>query len=190
MSQNVAWIDLETTGTDENKDSILEIACIVTNKQWIELDRINLIIKPDPMPENISPIVLDMHTKNGLWNDSIYKGISIKDADWKFNGFLQQYLGGVKTLVLAGSGVSHFDNRFIQAQLPISKSKLTFWSYDIGAIRRFFECAGIKGIIKNVKKHRAMGDIEQHLEDWVKSIDYVKLAMKALDSKITGEKYE
>jgi oligoribonuclease len=171
--QNVAWIDLETTGTDEHKDSIIEIACIVTNKQWVEQDRVNIIIKPDPMPENISPVVLDMHTKNGLWNDVVSNGIPIKDADWKFNEFLGQYLGGAKSLVLAGSGVSHFDSRFIHTQLPISAQRLTFWTYDVSVVRRFFECAGIKGI-KNVKKHRAMGDVEQHLADWITALERMK----------------
>lgn len=175
MSQNVAWIDLETTGTNETKDSIIEIACIVTNKQWVEQDRINIIVKPDPMPVNIAPVVLDMHQKNGLWNDVLAQGIPIKDADWKFNEFLGQYLCGTKSLILAGSGVSHFDNRFIRSQLPISAARLTFWSYDVANVRRFLECCGIKSI-KNVKKHRAMGDIEKHLEDWVWAIELIQAA--------------
>jgi oligoribonuclease (3'-5' exoribonuclease) len=80
---------------------------------------------------------------------------------------------GVKSLILAGSGVSHFDNRFIKVQLPVSSKCLTFWSWDIGAVRRFLECAGVKGV-KNVKKHRAMDDIEQHIQDWVWAVNVIK----------------
>jgi oligoribonuclease len=173
--QNVAWIDLETTGTDEHKDSILEIACIITNKQWIEQDRINIIVKPDPMPTNIAPVVLDMHQKNGLWTDVVSNGQPLATADAFFMDFLRGNLGGAKQLVLAGSGVSHFARRFIAAQLPLSEKLLTYWSYDVGVVRRFFECCGIKK--KQVSKHRAMGDIEQHLADWTRYLEEFKRGM-------------
>lgn len=173
MSQNVAWIDLETTGTNEKVDKVIEIACIITNKNWLKQDSFNAVIHPEPMPKNIAPIVLDMHTKNGLWGDVMASSLTTEGADINFAQFLSGHLGGVKQLVLAGSGVSHFDRRFIDAQLPISAKLLTFWSYDVGSVRRFLECAGIKGI-KNVKKHRAMGDIEQHLEDWITAITIAK----------------
>jgi oligoribonuclease len=173
MSQNVAWIDLETTGTDEKHDSIIEIACIVTSKQWQEQARMNIIVKPEGFPPaDVHPVVLDMHLKNGLWNDVVSQGISTTNADKLFSSFLGLNLSGAKQLVLAGSGVSHFDRRFIDAQLPLSAKFLTFWSYDVGVVRRFRECAGIKE--KQVKKHRAMDDIQQHLFDWMRYIEEFK----------------
>lgn len=66
----IVWLDLETTGLDPKKHSILEIAMIATDDNFNQID--------DPFTAVIQPLhlrgyevadkyVLDMHTKSGLW---------------------------------------------------------------------------------------------------------------------------
>ena len=67
---NLAWIDLETTGTDEEAGSILEIGLTVTDTELHPLDGWETLVVPDivhvaEMPEKVR----EMHTRSGLLDE-------------------------------------------------------------------------------------------------------------------------
>src|SRR5687768_4811845 len=69
----VCWLDLETTGTDERVDEILEVGVVLTSPDWLEvyaekswvrcLSVERLKWHRDRVPE----VVQLMHEQNGLW---------------------------------------------------------------------------------------------------------------------------
>jgi oligoribonuclease (3'-5' exoribonuclease) len=67
---------------------------------------------------------------------------------------------------LAGSGVPHFDRKFIKRDLPFFDSTLTHYALDIGSTRRQLELAGIT-ISTNFgfKSHRAVEDAAMHAQE-------------------------
>jgi len=129
-----------------------------------------VLVKPAGLDDmEINSHVLDMHMRNGLWKDVQENGRTVEDARGTICEYLRQFSTGKrKQHILAGSGVSHFDNRFIKAQYPEVAALLTFWSYDVGVLRRAFESAGRKDLLGKPpkKNHRASDDARLHYEEW------------------------
>lgn len=168
---HLLWVDLETTGTDEDLDSIIEIGVILTDMELNELDAMGVIV--DPTDEALlrlgrNPVVSEMHKANGLLRDLETSVAYHRDtADTRVVEFLKFH--GVKhhRVMLAGSGVSHFDRRFIKAQLPCTNAYLAYPCMDIGVVRRAWEMfsgAELPYAEPN-KNHRALDDIRFHLEE-------------------------
>jgi|HubBroStandDraft_2_1064218.scaffolds.fasta_scaffold18594_6 oligoribonuclease len=166
------WMDLETTGTDEHKDEILEVACVLTDSNLAELSSYETTIWPDGwdhddgLPETIDSYVFQMHTKNGLWEDCAQQGITLAQAQHDIA--IRLRLTGRPQYVLAGSGVSHFDRRFLDAQMPLVTEWLKYYSIDVGVLRRTLRLIGCGDLVPDGpenKAHRAMADIRSHLDE-------------------------
>ena len=167
----IAFIDLETTGLDEHKDPIIEWGIVMVNETTLEAaGELAVVVAPPSLDDlNINSHVLDMHMRNGLWDDIHKNGVLVEEAREIIIEFLKSHSTGKrKQHILAGSGVSHFDNRFIKAQYPEVAALLTFWSYDVGVLRRAFESAGRKDLLGKPpkKNHRASDDARLHYEEW------------------------
>ena len=172
---NWAWVDVETTGVDIEKDKVLEIAVIVTNSELVELAELDLVINDYADPNFIiNPFVLDLHTRNGLWTEIVNHGIGIVEANERLGNFLTDNLGGRKQLIQAGSGVSHFDSKFIAKNFPEASKLLTFWTNDAAILKRAFEAAGFKSPKKGRKDTRGLADVRQHIEEWKGYVEKLK----------------
>jgi len=64
---NLAWLDLEMTGLDPERDVIIQAALIITDRELTPLNEYSCdIYQPDDTLARMSPFVRDMHEKNGL----------------------------------------------------------------------------------------------------------------------------
>lgn len=66
----IVWCDLETTGLDPRKGSILEIALVATDDDFNVIgEPFTSVVQPLHLRgyEVVDQYVRDMHTKNGLW---------------------------------------------------------------------------------------------------------------------------
>ena len=64
---NLAWLDLEMTGLDPQRDVIIQAALIVTSRELEPVEEYCCdIYQPDEALARMSPFVRDMHEKNGL----------------------------------------------------------------------------------------------------------------------------
>lgn len=173
--QYVAWLDLETTGTDEKRDPIIEVGvALCEDTPGMEpVDEFQAVIDPGPtfwaaFPRNVDGVVLGMHDANGLW-DEARAGVPLDVVDVDLADWLQGY-AGKKRVVLAGSGVSHFDRRFIAAQMPLTDQWLTFWSLDVGSVRRMLRRTApalVRPERTEAKAHRALVDALDHRDEWL-----------------------
>jgi len=175
MNEFLLWTDLETSGTDENRDKILEIACIVTSTGLEELGAYEAVIWPDgwedaagspPASLDIDPYVMKMHTDSHLWEDCAQSGVSVRAAEAELIRWLG-LVGKRHEFVLAGSGVSHFDRRFLAAQMPDLTGWLRYYSIDVGVLRRTLGLIGRDDLVRPApdKPHRAMADVRIHLDE-------------------------
>ena len=163
---NWAWVDCETTGVDVEKDKVLELACVVTTPDLVEIAEFDVVIANGDMIGEINPFVLDLHTRNGLWTEIANCGVSRLEAEEMFGNFLDTNLGGRKQLIQAGSGVSHFDSKFIAKNFPEASKLLTFWTNDAAVLKRGFEFAGYKSAKKGRKDTRGLHEVRNHIEEW------------------------
>lgn len=177
-----AFIDIETSGSDEHNDDLLEFGMAV-----VDLDRPadilifgKWLIKPTiPLLDVMGaadPIVLDMHRANGLWADlEAGLGENIDDVDLSISLILEnlrlnQDGEEQRKIALAGSGVGHFDSRWIRYRMPRTAKHLTYWTLDVGVLRRACKYAGRPDLVLEGtadKTHRALDDALFHHQEWL-----------------------
>jgi oligoribonuclease len=175
---HILVLDLETTGTDERFDLILETAGILVSADTlVEVDRWNTLhrITTEAL-RTLDPYVHTMHTKNGLLDD-LAKSTDFgtdASADSAWTAWLKDVTRSSKHVALSGSGVAHFDSRFLRLKMPHFTKALTYFTLDVGVVRRIAtDLATVDPTIlpdQNKKTHRAMDDAEFHLEElrfWV-----------------------
>lgn len=174
MTNKILWVDLETTGTDEKTGKILEIGAIVTDDshELNELAELS-VVEPlkCPWQHLDTQVVFDMHMANGLIADCVaaYKDFNervLGGVQITFHQFINEHFPKGK-IPLAGSGVGHFDRRWIVEQLGFG-SRLTYWSYDIGCVRRFLQLANVElpgYTAPENKAHRGLDDVKDHLAE-------------------------
>ena len=172
LTDHLLWCDLETTGSDEKAgDEIIEIGCVLTTHDLKELGTFTCVVRPSPlalgrMMQN--PVVKAMHEKNGLLDyvltaaeDQRPHQVTRRLLDWL------DAAGAPAKLVLAGSGVGHFDRRFIERYMPQLAQRLRYWVIDIGVIRRAHQMwvGDVISCANDRKTHRALDDAKCHLEE-------------------------
>ena len=175
----ILFLDLETTGTNEEKDNIIEIGLSMIDAtkapEYPELDAINLIVKPtdDALRRLIDKdVVFEMHQKSGLYDylrnpELAHHVNSLEDAEFKAIAFLDRFVAGdTSHIPLGGSGVLHFDRKFIKRWLPKFDKRLTYWAYDMGVFRRSFQKAGVAPYSQEAKTHRALDDARVHADEF------------------------
>lgn len=172
------WLDFETTGLDEFKDKVIEVAAILTDDGFRELQVVNQLISLPPgyahWEEWSDKFVVDMHKKSGLykdWNAAVAGGTATNylDAEDLICDMLP--VGG--KVILAGSGVSHFDFRFIRRYMPALAERLFWCPLDVGQIEEWLKVSGRKNCTYDEMKpserarktHRALDDIRYHLDE-------------------------
>jgi len=164
------WCDLETAGTDETRDPILEVAFLVTRENLAALASYGKVIRPampvDQVRAASVPDVRKMHDVNGLWGECAASDTSLAQADHQVTTMLRT-LGSRHDFVLAGSGVAHFDSRFIRAQMPAVSQWIRYYCIDVGVIRRTMYLLGRDDLVRPAdgKTHRAMDDVLLHLSE-------------------------
>eukprot|EP00879_Flechtneria_rotunda_P020165 GHRR01021206.1.p1 GENE.GHRR01021206.1~~GHRR01021206.1.p1 ORF type:complete len:236 (+),score=83.53 GHRR01021206.1:192-899(+) len=137
LADPLIWIDLEMTGLDIDKDTIIEIACIVTDgslQQVIEGPSI-AIHHPDSVLDNMNDWCKEHHVKSGLVQQVRDSSISLQQAEQQVLEFIQQHTE-YKTAQLAGNSV-HVDRLFLQRHMP---QLLEHLHYRIVDVSTFKEC--------------------------------------------------
>lgn len=170
------WIDLETTGLDENADPILEIAMIVTDAaapfKVISESAFAILPEGQEWPRRMDAFILRMHHDSGLLAEVLDHGAKLQDV-------VQQLIAALRAVsrkhdfIMAGSGNSHFDHRFLDAQMPRLSSWLVYPNVDVGVLRRSLVHYGLESLVDEARaagfvdpaegQHRALNDIRRHL---------------------------
>ena len=167
----IVWVDLETTGSADDSE-IIEIGSVITNtKDFSILSEFSQVIRCSAAGiERIraNPVVLNMHTKNGLLAElERGDGIPLWHADDLMSSWITGVVGAsTEHIPLGGSGVSHFDRKFIRRDLPKVDKRLSYWAYDVGVLRRTWKLLGLPTLDDEGKDHRALADIILHVEEF------------------------
>ncbi len=199
------WLDLETTGLDPFKDYVLEVGAIATDDDFNEVARYASTIgfysadyivrrfayldfmKIDGEQRageieslsrrlEISPLVLEMHWKNGLWIDSVKADKSAGLVDDELAAFVTSAHrtdeeGKTHMPQLAGSTIS-FDRAFLRGNgddfsFPKSLAALHYRNLDVSSFnevaRRKWPALYAARPNNETKAHRGMADIEESI---------------------------
>lgn len=162
------WVDLETTGLNPMLDEVLEVAAVVTDENLNALADFSRVVHPIKLP-NMDPVVISMHTKNGLLKEVEQTGDLIEVVEDMFAEFVTTYFPDGYRPPLAGSTVS-FDRAFIIEHMSKVISKIHYRNVDVSSVKEL--CARWRPELltewkqsQKESKHRALPDIYQSIEE-------------------------
>jgi oligoribonuclease len=164
---NLVWIDMEMTGLDPEKEGIIEIASVVTDKDLNVLaEGPNLIIRqPAKLLKAMDSWNQKQHGKSGLLAGVKKSKISVKKAERETLKFIKKFCVPGKT-ILCGSAIYH-DRRFIIKHMPKLNAFLHYRLIDVSTIkelvRRWYPKD--KDAPQKSEDHRALSDILESIEE-------------------------
>ncbi|GAA5947169.1 hypothetical protein JCM3775_002687 [Rhodotorula graminis] len=181
-ANNLVWIDCEMTGLnpylrpsdlkegdDFLPDRILEIACIVTDKNLEPLDDgVEFIVHTDEnVLERMNEWCIKQHGKTGLTQACLDSEYSMEEVDKLVTDYVSQHFPRGTPALLAGNSV-HADRAFINKDLPQLASKLHYRILDVSSIkevgRRWYPSLGWQSK-KDEAEHRALADIKASIAE-------------------------
>jgi oligoribonuclease len=169
MSDRLVWIDLEMTGLDTVRHTIVEIAVLVTDSELDLVDEgIDLIVHaPSEALAEMDDFVTKMHTKSGLLTAIQASTLSLADAGTQVVEYLSTQLPGPGTAPLCGNSIG-VDRRFLDRYLPEVDQYLHYRSVDVSSLkelcRRWYPSVYKKRPDKK-ETHRALDDIRESIEE-------------------------
>jgi oligoribonuclease len=165
----LAWIDLEMTGLDPARHTIVEIACLITDDDLTLLEEgPDLVVHASPeQVADMDPYVRTMHTRSGLMADMEASSLTLAEAGAQTLAFLQKHIHEAHTVPLAGNSIGT-DRRFLATQLPEIEDYLHYRSVDVSTVKELCR-RWLPEVYKAapVKKggHRALQDIRESVAE-------------------------
>lgn len=173
----LVWIDLETTGLDPEKGRILEVGAIITDIELTVLGQYHAVLAHELASVEVDPFVVDMHTKNGLWEECKNSHETCFSADAELSSFIDDM--GATDAPLAGATV-HFDRSWMRLYMPCTFDSLHYRSVDVSNLKVLWRMLGrsLPPRPENAEAaHRSIADLEASIADLKFFIDDARLRL-------------
>ncbi len=165
----LVWIDLEMTGLEPARHTIVEIACLITNSE-LELvdDGIDIVVHATPVElAEMDDFVRNMHTKSGLLPAIEASTVELADAGRTVLDYIRSHVPSKRSSPLCGNSIG-VDRRFLAAYLPELDEYLHYRSIDVSSLkelcRRWYP-ADYRGRPGKAESHRALDDIRESVAE-------------------------
>ena len=162
----LVWIDLEMSGLDPERCTILEIATIVTDGNLeVIAQGPNLVIhQPSDVLLSMDTWNTDQHTKTGLIDRVKMSDLGLFGAEARTLEFLRKHVEDGKS-PLCGNSVHH-DRRFLKRYMPDLSKFLHYRHIDVSTIkelaRRWY---GDAARYEKKGDHVALTDIKESIAE-------------------------
>ncbi len=186
------WLDLETTGLDPMKCSILEVAYGISTLEdpFTLTERGNFTIHHMRRKDDgVDPFVVEMHTKNGLWEECQAASLSMRDVEIGLLGIVPDVSDWEDKPTLAGNCVG-FDHGFLKVYAPKLAARFHYRYYDVSSVKLFCRSLGMTKLPSG-DTHRAADDVTESIGHaqrcaawWQDQIEAMKLCTRC------GSKYD
>jgi oligoribonuclease len=167
--ENLVWIDCEMTGLDVEKDSLVEIAVLITDSDLNILDEAGLNVVIKPRPESLSQMgdfVTQMHQESGLL-PLLADGLEIADAEQKILDYVKGFAPEDRSAPLAGNSIGT-DRMFLNRYMPKLDAHLHYRNIDVSSVKELTKRWFPKVYFQLPKKsggHRALADIRESIAE-------------------------
>ncbi|MGZ3770343.1 MAG: oligoribonuclease [Bdellovibrio sp.] len=158
------WLDMEMTGLDVEKEVIIEVAAIVTDLNFKELDTFETVVKqPQKYLDSMDAWNREHHKKSGL-TAKVPFGMEMDQVEAKLTDLVKKHFPEPNDKpVLAGNSIMQ-DRLFIMKYLPDLEKRLHYRMVDVSSWKVIINNK-FNYIYQKANKHRALDDIRESIQE-------------------------
>ena len=164
---NLVWIDLEMTGLDPDRDRIIEIATIVTDKDLNPLAEgpVLAIHQPDSVLDAMDEWNRKQHGGSGLLERVRGSTVHEAEAEAATLAFLATYVPE-RTSPICGNSICQ-DRRFRARRMPRLEAFCHYRNLDVSTLKELARrwAPGVYEGVQKSGKHLALDDIRDSIEE-------------------------
>jgi oligoribonuclease len=164
---HLVWMDLEMTGLEPDRDTILEAAALVTDHD------LDIVAEGPTLAIHHSAQVLDAmdewnrehHAASGLTQQVLSSRVSMAEAERQLLDFVKSYCPA-RTSPLCGNSVWQ-DRRFLARHMPTLEGYLHYRTIDVSTVKELVRRWYPEGPKAPEKEHShlALDDIRESIEE-------------------------
>jgi len=164
---NLAWIDLEMTGLDPDRDRIIEIAVIVTDPDLrVRVSGpVHAIHQSDATLDSMDAWNKGTHGRSGLIDRVKASTVDEAEAEAQVIEFLQRYVGRGKS-PMCGNSICQ-DRRFLARTMPRLEAWFHYRNLDVSSLKELARRwkPDILAGFRKAQAHTALADIEESIDE-------------------------
>ncbi|MFK7956908.1 MAG: oligoribonuclease [Lysobacterales bacterium] len=167
LTDNLIWIDLEMTGLDCDRDQVIEIATIVTDKDLNELacGPELALHQPESVMQKMDDWNTRQHSQSGLWDRVRASNINYAQAEAQTIEFLRKWVPEGHS-PMCGNSICQ-DRRFMARVMPRLEEYFHYRNLDVSTLKelsRRWAPQVAEGFQKN-SSHLALDDIRDSIAE-------------------------
>ncbi|ANO51560.1 oligoribonuclease [Woeseia oceani] len=166
-ADNLIWIDLEMTGLDTQRDHIIEIATIVTDRHLNEIAEgpALAIRQPKSVMAAMDEWNTRQHGNSGLTDRVLNSSLTLEEAEQATIAFLAQHVLPGKS-PMCGNSICQ-DRRFMAREMPQLEAYFHYRNLDVSTLKILAQLWAPGAAIAPLKstEHRAMADIRDSIAE-------------------------
>jgi oligoribonuclease len=171
VTEHLVWIDCEMTGLDLAKDSLIEIAALVTDADLNVLgDGVDVVIRTeDSVLDAMQDVVREMHARSGLTELVRRSTVTLTEAETMVLDYIRSHVPEPRSAPLCGNSIAT-DRGFIARDMPALDTHLHYRMVDVSSIKelcrrwypRIYYAQPSKGLA-----HRALADVHESIRELI-----------------------
>jgi len=166
-NKRLIWIDLEMTGLDTDRDTILEIATIITNSEMEVLAEgpVCAIRQDDETLKAMDDWNRSHHTDSGLWQRVKNSQYDMQEAELTTIRFIEQWVEkGVSPM--CGNSICQ-DRRFLHRLMPELLGWFHYRNLDVSTLKELAShwMPASTAPYHKANRHEALSDIRESIEE-------------------------
>ena len=167
MTATLVWMDLEMTGIDSERDSITEIATIVTDDQLnvVEEGPVFAVSQPEEVLAGMDDWNQKTHGESGLIRRIREEGVAMADAEAETLAFISRHVEEGQA-PLCGNTIWQ-DRRFLVRYMPKLEDYLHYRLIDVSTVKELARRWVPAIAAGHTKKgaHTALSDIRESIDE-------------------------
>jgi len=161
------WIDLEMTGLDTDRDSILEIATVVTDAQLNVLAEGPELAIAHPLEtlQAMDEWNRNQHSRSGLWQRVLDSDVTLAQAEARTVAFLNEWVPA-KASPMCGNSICQ-DRRFLHRLMPRLEQYFHYRNLDVSTLKELARrwAPDVLAGVRKQSAHTALSDVRDSIEE-------------------------
>jgi oligoribonuclease len=167
QQDKLIWIDLEMTGLDPDRDSIIESAVIVTDADLNELavGPVYAVHHDEATLRAMDDWNTEHHTASGLWDRVLASKTSMEEAEQGTLAFLAEWTTSGAS-PMCGNSICQ-DRRFMHRLMPDLEKWFHYRNLDVSTIKELAArwAPDIMPGFQKANRHEALSDIRESIAE-------------------------